>query len=143
MTKMPTLNERGHEILDPTPVAIPVGFKKPLSLEERMIRFIRSERVRAHLDQSGHETFEEADDFNVGEDFDPVSPYEEHFDHLQNYENDKAARAARSRPNKKFEEETPSEQKKAPDRKEPKKRAKAQAPTQTDIKDFISDSEDE
>lgn len=28
----------------------------------------------------GHETIEEADDFNIGDDYDPTSPWEEQFD---------------------------------------------------------------
>lgn len=80
----PRLDGKGREILDPVPIAPPVGYVKQPSLAEQMRAMIRSENLRAHAEQQGFETFEEADDFDVGEDVDVVmqSPYEfeEHFD---------------------------------------------------------------
>lgn len=107
---MAKLDERGHEILDPTPVAIPAGFRHPPSLEERILRSIRSEMSRQAA-LNGQETFEEADDFECGDDYDPSSPYEEHFDHERNInalkstveENRKRKRGS----NGSFVEETP------------------------------------
>lgn len=68
------LNERGQEVLDPTPMAIPVGFAKPESLEARMARAVRLASL--HAANQGFETIEEAEDFDTGED--DYVPYSEH-----------------------------------------------------------------
>lgn len=73
-------NDKGEEMPDPTPIEIDAGLKRPLTLQEQIRRLVRDETVRHALAQDGIETFEEADDFNVGDDFDPTSPYEEDFD---------------------------------------------------------------
>lgn len=39
-----------------------------------------SEKLRMEALAAGQETFEEADDFDVDDDFDPTSPYEVNFD---------------------------------------------------------------
>lgn len=77
---MAKLNERGHEVLDSTPLRLPIGFKRPETLAEQVQRL-----VRTHLSQvaeaEGYETFEEADDFDIPEDDHMVpSPYEMEFD---------------------------------------------------------------
>lgn len=69
------LNEKGHETLDDTPLAIPVGFRQPESLSDTIKRLVRTELSNTAR-ASGAETFEESDDFNVGDDFDPSSPWE-------------------------------------------------------------------
>lgn len=74
------LNPRGHEILDPTPIAPPVGYQAAPSLREQIRDMVRSERLAQEVAAAGFETFEEADDFDVGDDFDPRTPYEERFD---------------------------------------------------------------
>lgn len=76
-----SLNARGEEILDDTPLALPIGFKRPQSLQERMRYLLRNELIQRDLDAAGIETFEEADDFEVGEQ-DPLegTPYEDHFE---------------------------------------------------------------
>lgn len=76
---MKRLDAQGREILDPTPVAIPAGFKEPMSLEERIQRIIRTEVSRAAENQ-GMETFEESEDFEVDDENDPFSPFETFFD---------------------------------------------------------------
>lgn len=70
----------GREYLNPTPLAPPVGYQRRPSLAQQIRDMVRSERLAQELDRAGFETFEEADDFDVGDDFDPSSPYEEHFD---------------------------------------------------------------
>lgn len=72
-------DENGHEVLDPTPVAIPVGFRRPPSLQEMIRQYVRRE-LSQQAAAEGHETFEEADDFDVGDDYDPRSPWELDFD---------------------------------------------------------------
>lgn len=65
----------GREIPDPTPMEVPHDWKRPLSLHEEIRRFVRSELSR-QAEAQGEESFEEADDFDVDEDPDPLSPYE-------------------------------------------------------------------
>lgn len=73
-------DERGAEILDPTPVAPPIGYKRQPSMVEHIAAMVRSERLRQEAEAAGAETWEEADDFDVGDDYDPGSPYEGDFD---------------------------------------------------------------
>lgn len=77
---MGKLDKQGREILDLTPVSIPVAYTRPLSLQEQIKRMVRSEEFMRQADAAGVETFDEADDFDVGDDFDPSSPYELEFD---------------------------------------------------------------
>lgn len=74
-------NERGEEVQDSRPMALPVGFSRPKSLTDTMKSLLRNEEFRRALDEKGVETFEEADDFDCGED-DPLgsTPYEDTFD---------------------------------------------------------------
>ncbi len=65
----------GKEYLDSTPVELPVGYEKPLTLREDMMRFIREE-VSAVAASNQAETFEDADDFDVMDDELPDSVYE-------------------------------------------------------------------
>lgn len=67
-------------IPDPTPVAPPLGYIRQPSLTERIRDMVRSEHLRRVAEESGAETFEEASDFEVGDDYDPSSPYEEVFE---------------------------------------------------------------
>lgn len=74
------LDPRGREIPDPVPVAPPVGYKRQPSLAEQIRAMVRSEKLRDEAQAAGYETFEEADDFDVGDDYEPNSPYEVDFD---------------------------------------------------------------
>lgn len=72
----------GKEIVDNTPVEMPLGFKKPESLEAQIQRL-----VRVHLSESsekaGFESFEDSEDFDIEDDpLDPSTPYELEFDPL-------------------------------------------------------------
>lgn len=67
------------ESLDDTPVSVPVKFNRPPSLHEQIKSLIRREVSQTAVN-SGMESFEEADDFEVGDDYDPQSPYEAIFD---------------------------------------------------------------
>lgn len=60
-------NSLGQELPDPTPVALPIGFEKPEPLNSVIQRLVRTEVSQA-ADQKGMETFEEANNFNTGED---------------------------------------------------------------------------
>lgn len=74
----PYLDESGREVVSSTPVAPPIGYVKQPSLYEQMRAMVRQE-LSAAAEAAGAESFEEADDFDVG-DFDPTSPFEEVFD---------------------------------------------------------------
>lgn len=71
----------GTERLDPIPVAPPIGYKREPSMFDHMRTLIRSEMLKNALN-ADVETFEEADDFDVGDDYDPRSPYEVEFDEI-------------------------------------------------------------
>lgn len=73
---MARYNEKGQEILDQTPVALPAGLKRPPSLQERIRQFVRTELSR-QAEEQGQESFEEADDFDIpDEEEGPLSRYE-------------------------------------------------------------------
>lgn len=73
--------KKGEEIPDPTPMALPVGFRRPETLGDRMKILLRNEEFKRAQEALGEETFEEADDFDV-DDPDPLdgAPYEDNFD---------------------------------------------------------------
>lgn len=62
------LNEKGQEVPDPTPVELPLGYKHPLPLDERIKRMIRTDLSVYANEKFGSETWEEANDFDTGED---------------------------------------------------------------------------
>lgn len=80
------MDEQGRELPDPTPLEVPVGFKRPETLAEQVRRLVRSEHFNAEREALGEETFDEADDFDVDDDFDPSTPYEVFFDPVLNRE---------------------------------------------------------
>lgn len=74
------LNDAGQETLDPRPMEIPAGFKRPETTAEIIQRLVRRE-VSEAASAGGHETFEEASDFEVEDDeVLPDTPYEAVFD---------------------------------------------------------------
>lgn len=73
-------NEDGEELLDPTPMQPPLGYKKTLSLSEQIAQQIRRMKLEILNDESIQETDEEADDFNIGDDYEPISKHEN--DHI-------------------------------------------------------------
>lgn len=74
------IDKEGREVLDPVPMALPLNFKHPPSLNDlvrSMVRNVMSDAAR----DAGHESFEEADDFDIeDEQLDPQSPWEMNFD---------------------------------------------------------------
>lgn len=68
-------DDRGRELPDDTPVEVPLNWKRPPSLREMIQQHIRTE-MSLTAQGEGMETFEEADDFEVDEDPDPLSQYE-------------------------------------------------------------------
>lgn len=76
----PYINVAGQEVNDPTPMEPPLGYKEQPSIAQQIRDMVRSEQLRLAVEAEGYETFEEADDFDVGDDFDPTTPYENDFD---------------------------------------------------------------
>lgn len=62
------LHPDGTPVLDPTPLAPPIGYKKQPSMVEIVRDMVRSERLAQAALEADHETFEEADDFDIGDD---------------------------------------------------------------------------
>lgn len=66
----------GQEIPDPRPMAPPVGYKKQPSMADQIRDMVRSERLAQEAAEMGGESFEEANDFDTGEDDDLNTIYE-------------------------------------------------------------------
>lgn len=71
-------DEYGREIMDDTPIKIAV--RRPESMFETMRRNVQLAKLELLRDNAIEETEEEADDFEVGDDFVPLSRYEN--DHI-------------------------------------------------------------
>lgn len=72
--------EEGFEIVDPTPMQPPLGYKRSLSLSEQIAQQVRIAHLKILEDSAVSETEEEADDFEIGDDYEPLSKYEN--DHM-------------------------------------------------------------
>lgn len=70
------LNKAGQEIPDPRPAAPALGKIPETNIRDYIKTLVRNERLQQELDAQGVETFEEANDFEVGEDYFPDSEYE-------------------------------------------------------------------
>lgn len=68
---------RGMEIPDSRPMSIPAGFKKPESLADTIRRL---KRLGDLDDDTEVDTYEDSLDFDIGDDFDPSSPWETMYD---------------------------------------------------------------
>jgi len=66
-------NADGHEILNPTPMQPPLGYKKTPSLAEQIRQQVRQLK---NLEDMEPETEEEADDFDITDDPQPHSRWE-------------------------------------------------------------------
>lgn len=75
------LDSKGREILDPTPVEIPVPFERPEPLHLR-IRRIVLEQLSRQAQAEGEETFADFEDFGEDEDEEFSSPYELPIDNI-------------------------------------------------------------
>lgn len=98
-----SLNQDGHEIGDSRPLEVALNLRRAPSLTEQIRAVVRSERLKQEAIASGHETFEEADDFEIGDDYDPESPYEMEF------EPEEPTTQARAEPAPSSSSETPTE----------------------------------
>lgn len=73
-------DENGGEVLDPTPMQPPLGYKRTLSLSEQIAQQVRIANLKILQDMALDETEDEADDFEIGDDYEPLSKYEN--DHM-------------------------------------------------------------
>lgn len=70
----------GNELVDGRSLEPPLGYEPAESLADMIARAVRSHAVQELARAQGDETFEESEDFDVGDDFDPTSPYEAFFE---------------------------------------------------------------
>lgn len=73
---------KGREYLDTTPVEWPIGLSVPESLEQKIARMVRT-GVSQFAQEQGAESFEEADDFDIGDEEEVSSPHELDDDQLR------------------------------------------------------------
>lgn len=59
------LNKDGSPVLDPVPLAPPIGYKKHPSMVEIVRDMVRGERLAQAARDAGHETFEQSEDFGI------------------------------------------------------------------------------
>lgn len=64
--------------LDPTPMEPPIGYNPQPSMFDLIQKQVQLELSRQGLEK-GLEDFMEADDFDIGDDYEPESPYEDNF----------------------------------------------------------------
>jgi len=75
------LTAEGQQAPDPTPIAPPIGYKRQPTMVEIVRDMVRSERLAQEALASGHETFEESEDFDIGDDPEDLrSGFENDFD---------------------------------------------------------------
>lgn len=70
------LNAAGQEIVDSRPMSPALGKKPEMHIRDYVKTLVHSERLMQELEAQGAETFEEANDFEVGDDYFPDSQYE-------------------------------------------------------------------
>lgn len=76
------LTADGMEYPSPIPLEPPLGYRRAPTLSEQIRDQIKLAKLIQESQENEMETFEEADDFDIGDDYDPTSPYEADFDPL-------------------------------------------------------------
>lgn len=80
ITEIKSRLKDGDEVLSKIPVAVPVKFRSsPLNLQQQVERLIRG-RLSQIAAEQGKETFEESQDFDVDDDIDYSTPWEQQFE---------------------------------------------------------------
>lgn len=69
----------GVEYPNPTPMEPPIGFVPYEPIHEQIRRMVLRE-LHSQAGEEEYDTPEEADDFEIGDDYDPQSPWEEQFE---------------------------------------------------------------
>lgn len=111
---MAKYNDRGEELPDDTPVEVPLRFRVPPPLAETIKQLIRGEMSRQAAD-SGEETFEEADDFDVYDEMDVLTSHHEMTEMQEEFRLEKQPDEVVDNPPKK-EDTTPTPEVKADDK---------------------------
>lgn len=73
-------DEKGHEILDGTPVEPPIGYQETEPLHVLIARLVGNEMMKRELADEGFETLDEAEDFYIDDDDYVPSPYDVDFE---------------------------------------------------------------
>lgn len=68
-------NEKGEELIDDTPVEIPVALRKVVDIRDEMLAYVQTHLSRM-ADEAGEESFEESEDFEVDDDPAPIGEHE-------------------------------------------------------------------
>ncbi|QXP07974.1 MAG: hypothetical protein [Arizlama microvirus] len=121
-------DEEGREIPDPTPHSLAVGFRKPETIDEKILRLVKSREMQRDLEAQGYETFEDAEDFDVGDDFDPQTPYELVFDPGLGRDVTRAEKAFLDSSRNQFVPPVPSMKEERPVKRPSSKKSAEQAP---------------
>lgn len=137
-------DDKGREILDSTPMAMPIGFDRPPTLQEMIARATRNE-LRMMMNEQNEDGLQEEllddDDAENG----PTSPYELVYDEKTGREVTQEAKAFLDSKRHEFDaylREQTKKRKAATRANESSGRtAKRKKPVQTDIDDFIEDEE--
>lgn len=74
------IDEHGKFWPNPIPLEPPIGYQAQPDLAEQIRSMVRSEQLRVAAEAAGYGSMEDEDDFEVGDDWDPMSPYEYNFD---------------------------------------------------------------
>lgn len=74
ISEPPRMGEDGLEYLNTDPATIPVRFRRPQSQLDLMRQVVQEMSARAQEHEM--ETWEEANDFDIGDDYEPSSQYE-------------------------------------------------------------------
>jgi len=116
------LTKTGKEILNRTPISIPLGFSRPKSITEQIAEFVTNQKIQEQLDAAGFETFEDAEDFEIGDDYEslPESKYEADFDNIKSglaLEREKARKSAQQNSSKPAAGEASQKEKKTVDKR--------------------------
>lgn len=84
----------GVEFPNPVPVEAPLGSEPHEPIWETIKRMVLdgARRAKEESEEEEYETEEEANDFDVGDDFDPASPWEEHHEPTDPWPMSSAAR---------------------------------------------------
>lgn len=75
------LDEQGRQVVSSTPMAPPIGHKPQPSLAQLIREMVQSEQLAQAVRNSGHETFEESEDFDIPDEPEQMrSEWENEFD---------------------------------------------------------------
>lgn len=74
---------QGRELVDGRPMEPPVGYTPTPSIQELIAQMVGNRELQEEIKRMGHETEEEANDFDVGDDLNPESPWELYYEDVE------------------------------------------------------------